>query len=335
MFRRRLSFHLADCLSMPLETVERRMGRKSDQVLRRKLMIRVLRRLMKARKSDLESEVFRRRIRAFFNAGERGKRIALRVGSRIHVLKRKSRRNGHFSGMLRLSLDEARHLKRSGHIEDGWLRFNIVTPRGDNHAFDGRAHLIGREGVSVISDIDDTIKHSEVTRRRSLLSNTFLREFETVPGMSELYQQWARQGAAFHYVSSSPWQLYEALDELCRDEGLPPGTFHLRAIQLRDPTVLRLFVARRWGKRRTIGSILKAFPDRRFVLVGDSGEKDPEIYGSLARKFPDRVVSIFIRNLPARYLTPERCAKAFREIPPTKWKVFDDASEIEKILPSR
>ena len=91
-----------------------------------------------------------------------------------------------------------------------------------------------------------------------------------------MYRDWADRGAMFHYVSASPWQLYHCLSELVHESGFPPGTFHLRAVRLRDPSILRLFLARRRAKRKVIRSILRMFPDRRFVLVGDSGEKDPE-----------------------------------------------------------
>ena len=180
----------------------------------------------------------------------------------------------------------------------------------------------------MISDIDDTIKHSNVGRRADLLANTFLRDHQSIPGMSELFQLWQQQAAVFHYVSSTPWQLYDCLQELCSEHGFPDGTFHLRTLRLRDPTVLQLFIARRWGKRLAIGRILRLFPQRRFVLLGDSGEKDPEIYGAMARKFPDRIERVLIRSVSHRELDHARLVKAFRGIPPDRWCVFDDPSQI-------
>ena len=295
---------------------------------RKKLLVRLLRRLMKAEDHDLESDIFRERIGAFLVAGQRGRRIAIRVGSRIHFLHKKSKRNGQFSGKLRISLEEARRLEQSGHLRGGWLHFHVVTRYGDIHDLAGRAQLLAPQGTSVISDIDDTIKHTQITRRRALLTNTFLREFAPVPGMRDLYQGWAEQGAAFHYVSSSPWQLYDPLAELCRSESFPDGTFHLRMVRFRDPTVLRLFITRRLGKRRVIRSIMRAFPRRRFILVGDSGEKDPEIYGSIARKCNGQVARILIRNLHDRKVHESRCNMAFRQLPTQTWKIFQDAAEL-------
>ena len=151
----------------------------------------------------------------------------------------------------------------------------------------------------MISDIDDTIKISQVTQKRELLRNTFLRPFRAVVGMPALYQAWADQGAEFHLVSSSPWQLYEPLSGFVRAEAFPPATFHLRRIRLKDPTTLISFGAPQELKVQTISALLQRFPARRFVLVGDSGEQDPEAYGQVARQFPDQVAAIFIREVAA------------------------------------
>jgi phosphatidate phosphatase APP1 len=243
-------------------------------------------------------------------------------------LRKKSKRNGHFRGILRLSEFQVDELREAGHVRDDWLHFEVISTNGERRSFPGRARLVPPCGLSVISDIDDTIKHSNVGRRADMLANTFLRDHRSIPGMSELYGAWQEQAAVFHYVSSSPWQLYECLVELCSEHGFPDGTFHLRTIRLRDPSVLRLFIARRWGKRLMIANILRTFPQRRFVLIGDSGEKDPEIYGAMARKYPDRVEQVLIRHLSRRAFDPLRYAKAFRGVAAERWSVFDQPNEV-------
>lgn len=91
-----------------------------------------------------------------------------------------------------------------------------------------------------------------------------------MPGLAEVYREAAEKGVAFHYVSGSPWQLYEPLAEfLTKDD----------------------------------------FPKRRFLLVGDSGERDPEIYCQIAKEYPDQVVGIFIRSVTARSTEKARYAK--------------------------
>ena len=109
-----------------------------------------------------------------------------------------------------------------------------MTPAGDDRRFEGQVQLLGRTGISIVSDIDDTIKISEVPVRKELLANTFLRDFKAVPGMSEAYRQWVAAGASLHYVSASPWQLYSALSEFMEQQKFPKGSFHLRLFRLKD-----------------------------------------------------------------------------------------------------
>lgn len=312
-------------------TVHGAVFREGVDDYRRRFFLGLLRRVLKARREDMEGEIFRDHIAGFLLREQPGRRLEIELGQRRHLLAERSKRNGHFRSMLYLPDDEVAQLQQSGAIERDWVNFHGATSDGDATDFAGSAQLIRPTGLSVISDIDDTLKHSGVSQRKSLLTNTFLRKFESVAGMAGVFQQWAAQGAAFHYVSSSPWQLYRPLKRLLDMEGYPAGSFHLKTIRFRDPSVLRLFVARRLPKRREILTILQAFPHRRFVLVGDSCEKDPEIYGFMARKFPQQIAKIYIRNIAEKPLGPQRAEKAFRRVPGHVWRVFRDASELDAI----
>ncbi len=177
---------------------------------------------------------------------------------------------------------------RADHAQQGRLAVEVVLPPGDLRQFRGVVHLIEPVGLSVISDIDDTIKVSEVLDKRKLLHNTFCEPFSAVEGMPELYSQWANAGLAFHFVSSSPWQLYEPLASLLSDAGFPAGTLHLRQFRVKDRSVLNLWADPLTTKPPVIEELLQAYPARRFVLVGDSGERDPEVYALIARKYPAR-----------------------------------------------
>ncbi len=295
--------------------------------LPRKIMIRVLARLMGATQEQLETSVFKQRILGFTVYQHGGKEIAVKIGDKIYQLRGKTKKNGQFRGTvlipkedvdtIAMTVGATRHVRYAIHS-----KFDVATP------LEGLVKLIDHDGVSVISDIDDTVKHTEVATRKDMLANTFLHEFATVPGMVELYQKWQQQGAAFHYVTSSPWQLFEPLSELFHKQGLPDGSFHMKSVRFRDPTVLQLFIARRWGKRKAIKQLLRTFPDRKFILVGDSGEKDPETYGVMARKFPDQVIKIFIRDLGGKKSNDNRFAKAFRHVPDDTWQLFSCASEL-------
>ena len=295
--------------------------------LRRKMFIRVLQRLLNITSDELHNPLFQRRVDRFLVNTEKDRQIAVGVGNRQYVAQRPSKRNGHFRGSFCLSREEIASISidRSPALDQ--VHFRVTSPTTSSTNV-GVAQLIEATGLSVISDIDDTIKLSEVADRRRLLHNTFLREFVPVHGMADLYRTWGNCGAAFHYVSSSPWQLYGCLADFMQQSGFPDGSFHLRAIRLRDASVLKLFVARRATKRRVIRSIVRMLPHRKFVLVGDSGERDPEMYGTIARQFQGRIGQIVIRNVPGRQMDRERVRRAFRELPRRLWQVFESPEEV-------
>jgi phosphatidate phosphatase APP1 len=295
--------------------------------LSKRFMLKLLRRAMQVPPAALESEIFRRRISRFVAADLAGRKIAVRVNDHVHLLPKASRRNGHFLGSLRLSASSV--TAPDPQHRSGVSRLTFEVFRGDNvPAAIGQAYLVPERGISIISDIDDTLKETKVSCKRTLLANTFLHEFRTIPGMAELFRTWSAQGAAVHYVSSSPWQLYRHLADHLQDEGFPEGSFHLRAFRLRDHLIRRLLMLRRSGKATVIRSILRTFPQRKFVLVGDSGEHDPEIYGVMARKYPGQVTGVFIRQVEGPRDTAARYQRAFRGVPYEVVRLFRDPDEL-------
>jgi phosphatidate phosphatase APP1 len=83
-------------------------------------------------------------------------------------------------------------------------------------------------------------------------------------------------------------------------------------------------------KLAAIGLLLSDFPKRRFVLVGDSGEQDPEIYGELAREHRGRIVAVIIRNVTGEGADAPRYAQAMRDLPRKVWAVFDDPVQLPR-----
>ena len=194
--------------------------------LGKRLLLRLLKRSMRASDEDFASELFRHRMERFLAIDGAGRRIALTVGDQVHALPKKSHRNGHFHSPLRFpsgELSQAAVQKTTS----GLLLQLGVRGCSDTTIATGHAHLLAPHGLSIISDIDDTLKHSYVACKRTLLTNTFLRPFETISGMAALFQGWSASGAAIHYISSSPWQLYGHLNQHLAEEGFPAGTFHL------------------------------------------------------------------------------------------------------------
>ena len=93
--------------------------------------------------------------------------------------------------------------------------------------------------------------------------------------------------------------------------GFPEGTFHMRSVNVRSVRK-NLLKANSWRdlkecvanenatfehKVARISEIMRRFPQRKFILVGDSGERDPEVYREIKKRFPDQVQEIKIRDV--------------------------------------
>jgi phosphatidate phosphatase APP1 len=113
----------------------------------------------------------------------------------------------------------------------------------------------------VISDIDDTIKVSNVNDKKALLQNTFVRPYEAVEGMAALYTEWVRQGVVVHYLSASPWQLYPALSGFMRQAGFPPGPIEMKRFRVKSRTFLSLFKDPMSYKLPHLRDLLKRYRD--------------------------------------------------------------------------
>lgn len=277
-----------------------------------------LRRLSGVDDDPLREARFRQRVRFFLVDNERGKMLRLELAGRQYLTEA-SAPNGHFRAQLHLPVAATT-------AAPAWLPF--ATHADGERDFHGKVQLVGRTGLSVISDIDDTVKLSEVLDRRALLANTFVEPFRAVEGMPALYRRWQAHGAAFHYVSSSPWQLYPPLAAFFHEAGLPAGSFHLKTFRLKDGTLFDMFASSLDTKPPVIFELLQRYPDRRFILVGDSGEHDPEVYGLVARRFPRQVVAIYIRAVEGSDLGAARMQAAFHDVPATHWQVFDDPARL-------
>jgi len=276
-----------------------------------------------------ERTLFRQRARLLLADHEHGKRVSVRVAGQT-LTTGPSADNGQFQGWV--------------FLPDSTWPAPVAAPKSVDAAVvatgtamsvqAGRVHLLPERGLSVVSDIDDTIKISNVRDRRELMRNTFCRPFRPVPGMAEVYRKWAgERDARFHYVSASPWQLFDALSEFLGTNAFPTGSVHLRDFRLQDGSLLALWKSPERYKVNTIEALLKRYPARQFVLVGDSGERDPEAYAALARRYPQQVVRVLIRDVTGETSDAPRYRKLFTGLPAELWRVFREPSSIEDALP--
>jgi phosphatidate phosphatase APP1 len=269
---------------------------------------------------------FERRISPFLYDNERGKTVAVRIGKQDQTLGLTDK-DGQVAGTFRISAEELTKVRKEPGNGPAFVPVQAVFSKGDRREVRGRVQIIAAEGLSVISDIDDTIKVSNVTDKRELLANTFHRPFRPVVGMPELYRALRERGAVFHYVSASPWQLLGPLEDFRRKNKFPAGVFHLRRFRLVNVKSLDELTNARL-KQQTIEALLREFPRRRFLLFGDTGERDPEIYGDVARKHSGQVRGIFVRNVTKESPTGERLRKALRGIDAERWALFEDAGAV-------
>ncbi|WP_052960310.1 App1 family protein [Mycobacterium sp. EPa45] len=161
----------------------------------------------------------------------------------------------------------------------------------------------------VISDIDDTILLTGLTEGLAMVGRTLLRDVEerrAIPGMSALYRGLARgvpgrtgsrrPEPAFFYVSTGSWSFYSMLEQFVELRAFPPGPMFLTDW---GPTERYLRRSGAEHKRAAVRRLFEAYPGMRFVLIGDSGQRDPVIYEEVAREFPGRVRAAIIRQVGA------------------------------------
>lgn len=155
-------------------------------------------------------------------------------------------------------------------------------------------------GLAVISDIDDTVLRTGVTDKVEMLRRVLFSrpdDLETFDGAPALYQRFAAAGIPMFFVSGSPWNLEPRLRHFFARHGFPAAPMLLKDLGIGREADSLLDHVR--YKTRGILGLMAALPARRFVLIGDSGERDPEIYGNIAREYPHRVAMRYIHRVTA------------------------------------
>ena len=154
--------------------------------------------------------------------------------------------------------------------------------------------------LGIVSDIDDTVLQTGLTQRMVALRNTFLVAGESrlaLPGAAALYQALlARQDdrAPLFYLSTGAWNLHPMLTAFLVRTGFPPGPLLLTDW---GPTGDRFFRSGQAHKRAALRQLLQEFPKMRWVLIGDSGQHDAQVYAEIAREFPSRVHAVYVRDV--------------------------------------
>ncbi len=195
---------------------------------------------------------------------------------------------------------------------DGWgsVRLELPHPAGESPRVTVAPVLTPAVSAAygIISDMDDTVIQSEVTSfiraaRMVLLENAHTRlPFAGVAAFYRALEEGPAGGSRnpIFYVSSSPWNLYDVIAEFLEAERIPAGPLLLRDWDL-GPSLFR----NAEHKTRLIREILETFSTLPFILIGDSGQEDPEIYAEIVAAHPNRILAVYIRNVEPH---PERSA---------------------------
>lgn len=315
------------------------------------LAVELFERKLEAEFTPAEREVLKGRIANFIADDDSFERVEFRFegDDEVHRFEGRTDSNGLVEQTFRFPAARLEALRDAR----GWLTY---VARSDGEEARGRVRLLEPEGVSVVSDIDDTIKVTNVPAgTETVLRRSFLMDFEAASytfkaegkeaakrQMRELYwelhAEHAASDVAFHYVSGSPWQLFKLLDDFLvrRTEGFPEGTFHMKSLRknLTDPDTWADLFGLAQGKKATLEQKIKQItelminlPRRRFILIGDSGEMDPEVFLAMNEMFPQQVARIIIRDVVGERLKHDKI-----EVLPGDTVRYDTRKVLKKII---
>jgi phosphatidate phosphatase APP1 len=168
----------------------------------------------------------------------------------------------------------------------------------------------------IISDLDDTVVHTNVESLFRMVRIVYAGNARTrmpFAGVAAFYRA-LHSGAAgvaanpIFYVSSSPWNLYDILHDFLGLAGIPLGPLLLRDWGITKEELLPLQHA--GHKLTTIRAIMDFYPNLPFILIGDSGQEDPEIYLEVVKQYHERVLAVYIRNVSRRRVTRPDAVRA-------------------------
>lgn len=206
--------------------------------------------------------------------------------------------------------DAALHLAHPLRLAPGvhQVALTITASHSSHGVATAQAHVIlppADADFGMISDIDDTILQTDVPNLLHAAANTLLGNAHTrlpFPGVAQFYQalqagpSGVQQNPVF-YVSGSPWNLYDLLDDFMALNGVPAGPIFLADFGLNADTFIMPNLRR--FKLAQIAHIIGVHADLPFILIGDSGQHDPEIYAEVAATYPGRIRAVYIRDVSA------------------------------------
>lgn len=202
--------------------------------------------------------------------------------------------------------------------EPGWYSYDLFWKRNDRR-YHGEFYLSDEHETGVISDIDDTLLVSHSTRILRKLALMLFKNAHTrkvIPLLPKWYHHLRELNNQDHpndffYVSNSEWNLYDFLIDFFSLNELPKGVFFLQKLKkgLRDLVITGKSYDNH--KMNSIEFLLRFYPHKKFILVGDNGQKDMKIYSLLAEKYTERILGVMIHKLP--YIKNEKRLRYYEQ----------------------
>lgn len=209
-------------------------------------------------------------------------------------------------GMFDVTLRLPESLEEDGQWHPVELVLLSPLPRGVDDPIVGEGQVLvpprtARFGV--VSDIDDTVVQTNVTDMLQAARTIMLGSARTrlpFAGVATFYRALhaglpGQPGNPLFFVSNGPWNIYDVLLEFMNLQGIPPGPVLLRNWGVYRHEILP--TEAREHKLGLIRPILETYPELPFILVGDSGEEDPEIYAQVVAENRGRILAVYIRDV--------------------------------------
>lgn len=184
------------------------------------------------------------------------------------------------------------------HLAPGWHSIHIRC--GNSVPVEASVFIVNPSSqFGLVSDVDDTVMVTSLPRPLLAAWNTFVRDEHArrpVPGMAVLYERLlhAHPGAPVFYLSTGAWNVAPTLSRFLKRHLYPSGPLLLTNW---GPTPDRWFRSGRDHKKESLERLASEFPDLRWVLVGDDGQHDEELYRAFVESHPKSVHAVAIRQL--------------------------------------
>jgi phosphatidate phosphatase APP1 len=263
--------------------------------------------------------------RSFFTLPVKDTPVTIEVGGRRHEAR--TDRGGYVDCVV------------DGALSPGWAAVRLSLD--DTEPVEAMVRVVDPAiHFGVVSDVDDTVMVTALPRPLLAAWHTLVLDEHArmaVPGMAVLYERLinAHPGAAVFYLSTGAWNVAPALNRFLARHLYPAGPLLLTDW---GPTNERWFRSGREHKRATLVRLAEEFPHVRWLLIGDDGQHDEEIYSEFAATHPNHVAAIAIRQLSptqavlAGSLTTPHDATGSADLDGHKWLRAPDGAGLWRLL---